>query len=112
MRSITWKYWCAIALLVPLYSWLICVLPPVGAIEFALHMAEKGEHCSSFCEHRTAFEANSVQWHGDVEVCGVPCPLVAPVRAVPCVPLTNFRPPPLTYLIAGALRAPPPFPHS
>lgn len=112
MRPITWKSCCALALLLPIYSWLVCVLPPLGAVEFALHMAEKGEHCFSFCEHHSDLTADPAHAHDAVEVCGMPCPLLVPPRVAPPAPLTVVRPPPLMHLVSGAFRVPPPFPHS
>jgi hypothetical protein len=49
-----WKIGTALLLLLPMYWWMVCVLPPVGTVEFATHMAEEGEHCLSFCEHSSS----------------------------------------------------------
>lgn len=112
MRYITWKSCCALALLLPIYSWLVCVLPPLGAVAFAAHMAEKGEHCFSFCEHHSDVTSDPAHAHEAVEVCDVPCLLPVLLRVAPTAPLIVVRPPPLMHLVSGAFRAPPPFPHS
>ncbi|MBX3346125.1 MAG: hypothetical protein R3B11_04540 [Nitrospira sp.] len=41
----------AFLLLAPLYWWTVCVVPPLGVVEFAAHIVEAGEHCNSFCTH-------------------------------------------------------------
>lgn len=41
----------ALLLLAPLYWWTICVVPPLGVVEFTTHIIESGEHCNSFCAH-------------------------------------------------------------
>lgn len=39
----------ALLWLAPLYWWTICVVPPLGVVEFSAHIIEVGEHCNSFC---------------------------------------------------------------
>ena len=50
-----WKSRTAFLLLLPMYWWMVCVVPPIGAVEFVTHMAEEGEHCLSFCQHPSSF---------------------------------------------------------
>ncbi len=51
LDGMNWKVWTALVLLAPIYWWLVCTVPPFGAVPFTMHMVEKGEHCNSFCEH-------------------------------------------------------------
>jgi hypothetical protein len=46
-----WKTLTALLLVLPIYWWLVCTVPPFGAVALTMHLAEKGEHCSSFCQH-------------------------------------------------------------
>ncbi|PJA79775.1 MAG: hypothetical protein CO149_01675, partial [Nitrospirae bacterium CG_4_9_14_3_um_filter_51_5] len=68
--KMNWKTAIASLLLLPMYWWMVCVLPPVGAVEFATHMAEAGEHCYSFCQHPSFLadfspSASSTSFHID-----------------------------------------------
>jgi len=48
--KMNWKTTNASLLLLSMYWWMVYVLPPLGAVECATHMAEAGEHCYSFCQ--------------------------------------------------------------
>ena len=104
----SWKGRTALLLLLQTYLWLTGVFPPFGAVDFAMHMAEEGEHCYEFCAHPTSLidppqisaPFNTV---GDV--------LAYHERLIALSPypyLARDRPPPLFYSLSHSLRAPPP----
>jgi hypothetical protein len=102
-----WKIGTALLLLLPIYWWMVCVLPPVGAVEFATHMTEAGEHCSSFCEHSSSL----IAFPQPVSMASVQAdkgPASQQVLAL-LAPLTvmDEHPPPQFCSIAHSLRAPP-----
>lgn len=97
----------ALVLLVPLYWWMVCVLPPIGAVEFVTHMAEAGEHCYSFCQHPSP----PVDWPPESAALDLlfdeQAPLPSPVVLLPHRCVRQDRPPPLFYSLSHSLRAPP-----
>ncbi len=103
-----WKIGIAFLLLLPIYWWMVCVLPPVGAVEFATHMAEEGEHCLSFCEHSSSLivflqPASTASFQANEG------PSSQQVLALLAPPLTavDEHPPPQFYSISHSFRAPP-----
>lgn len=101
------KVWTALVLLVPIYWWLVCTVPPFGAVPFTMHMVEKGEHCNSFCEHidsdTTPFLKN-VTFDVLPEMGGAEPPRFAKFSFHP---VARDKPPPCVESSRQYLRAPP-----
>lgn len=102
-----WKTLTALLLLLPTYAWMVCVLPPIGAVEFVAHMAEAGEHCYSFCQHPTPPVDHPPESAALDLLFDRPAPLPAPVVLLPHRWVLQDRPPPLFHSLSHSLRAPP-----
>ncbi|MBL8044805.1 MAG: hypothetical protein JNL86_17995 [Nitrospira sp.] len=100
------KQFGALVLLVPLYWWMVCVLPPVGAVEFVTHMAEAGEHCVSFCQHPSS-PVDQPPQSAVLDTLVDQQAFHAPVGLRPYRRVRQNRPPPLFYSLSRSLRAPP-----
>lgn len=107
LTKMNWKIWTALLLLAPIYWWLICTAPPVGAIPFTMHMVEKGEHCNSFCEH-LASDADPLLKASPFDVLpeAVRSDLPWLIR-LPLDSIVRDRPPPWCGSFQHSLRAPP-----
>lgn len=96
----------AFLLLAPLYWWTVCVVPPLGVVEFTTHIIESGEHCNSFCAH--LFDPLP---HPHL----VRLPLLLGVSDSPLRPLVGWSIPPqaargqpsLSHSVSHGFRAPP-----
>lgn len=101
------KQLAALGLLVPLYWWMVCVLPPIGAVEFVTHMAEAGEHCYSVCPHPSPPVDHPPESAALYAFFDQQAPLPAPVVLLPHRWVLKDRPPPLFHSLSHNLRAPP-----
>jgi hypothetical protein len=102
-----WKILTALLLLLPIYGWMVCVVPPLGAVEFVTHMAEAGEHCYSFCQHPSPPVDHPPESAAPDLLVDHQSPLLAPVVLLPHRCVRQDRPPPLFYSLSHSLRAPP-----
>lgn len=102
-----WKILTALLLLLPIYGWMVCVVPPLGAVEFVTHMAEAGEHCYSFCQHPSPPVDHPPESAAPDLLVDQQSPLLAPVVLLPHRCVRQDRPPPLFYSLSHSLRAPP-----
>ncbi len=101
-----WKL-TALALLLPVYMWCVCVLTPSTAVEFAEHMSEKGEHYDPYGYHVPP-PVEKPDLAGPVQDQSVDLCISAPVcTLLPHPHLARDHPPPLFYSLSHSLRAPP-----
>ena len=107
MRAMNWKILIALVLLLPVWCWTVGLAPLTNPQNFALHMAEEGEHCDPYgCFVPPAVE--KPQLSGSVEALSADLHQSAPVIALlPLDHVARDRPPPLLYSLSHSLRAPP-----
>lgn len=103
-----WKIITASVLLLPIYLWLVCVLPvPASVSEYAEHMATYGEHYEPYGYHVPP-AVEKPQAAGIVENWDADFLIVTSVIAwLPPDHVPRDRPPPLFYSLSHSLRAPP-----
>lgn len=103
-----WKKLTALALLFPVYLWLVGgLLTPAKAVEFAEHMAEEGEHYEPYGYHVSP-QVEKPQVANFLDVVTSDRLLSPPVFLEhPLAHLVRDHPPPLFYSLSHSLRAPP-----
>lgn len=103
-----WKSLTAFVLFLPVWWWVVTVLPPpFGAVEFAMHMAEEGEHCDEFCAHPTSpIDAPQASASFDIPVNEI-AHQEQLIALLPPPHLARDHPPPLFFSLSHSLRAPP-----
>lgn len=107
MRALNWKILTALLLFPAIYLWCGIQIPLDGAVAFATHMAEEGQHCDDSCPHPSPLlekhpESNFAALLSDT--CALDRP---PTALLPCQHLSREHPPPLLCSVSHSLRAPP-----
>ena len=104
----SWKSRTALLVLLPMWWWLVTVLPPpFPMVDFAMHLAEEGEHCDDCCAHPTSLI------HPPQATALFDIPSDEPAyheqlfALLPHAHLARDHPPPLFYSLSHSLRAPP-----
>jgi hypothetical protein len=102
-----WKILTALLLFPTVYFWCGIQIPLSGAVAFAMHMAEEGQHCDDSCPHPSPLvqkqqEPNFAILLSDASLLEIPL-----VALLPSPPLPREHPPPLSYSLGHNLRAPP-----
>ena len=107
--DMNWKNLIAILLLLllPMSWWLTDLLLPHGTIQFAMHMAKKGEHCYDHCSHPVSL-IDEPQETDSAEALWVVCLPEGKLLARRLHPhAVRDHPPPLFYSLSHSLHAPP-----
>lgn len=107
MRALNWKILTALLLFPTVYFWCGIQIPLGGAVAFATHMAEEGEHCDDSCPHPSPLlgkqpESKFAALLTDRSLLEIPL-----VALLPSPHLPREHPPPLFYSLSHSLRAPP-----
>ena len=107
MRVLNWKILTALLLLPAIYFWCGIQIPLGGAVAFATHMAEEGQHCDDSCPHPSPLlekqsESNFAVLQSDT------CLLnISFIALLPTPYTVQEHPPPLFSSLSHSLRAPP-----
>ncbi len=107
MRALNWKILTALLLFPAVYCWCGIQIPLGGAVAFATHMAEEGQHCDDSCPHPSPLlekqqESNFAALLSDTCLLSIPLIVLLPFQH-----LSWEHPPPLFYSLSHSLRAPP-----
>ncbi len=105
--STTWRQFVALALLAPIFSWVVIEPTPHCLRDFAKHMAEMGEHTDPYGYHvPPEIEQPQAASFFDVVIVDVlPAPPLIGIG--PLDHLARDHPPPLFWSLSHSLRAPP-----
>ncbi len=102
-----WKTLIALLLFPAMYVWCGIQIPLGGAVEFATHMAEEGQHCDDHCSHPVSL-IDRPQVTDSVEAVWDLCLPQGQLLARRLHPhAARDRPPPLLCSTSHGLRAPP-----
>ncbi|MGB4068364.1 MAG: hypothetical protein WBK08_10070 [Nitrospira sp.] len=107
MRVLNWKILTALLLLPAIYFWCGIQIPLGGAVAFATHMAEEGQHCDDSCPHPSPLlekqpESKFAALLTNRSILDIPLVALLPPPYLP-----REHPPPLFYSLSHDLRGPP-----
>lgn len=107
MRVLNWKILTALLLFPAVYFWCGIQIPLGGAVAFATHMAEEGQHCDDSCPHPSPLlqkqpEPNFTALLRDTSFLEIPFVVLLSPHHLP-----REHPLPLSYSLSHGLRAPP-----
>jgi hypothetical protein len=107
MRTLNWKILTALLLFPAVYCWCGIQIPLGGAVAFATHMTEEGQHCDDSCPHPSLLiekqpESKFAALLTDRSILDIPLVALLPPPYLP-----REHPPPLFYSLSHDLRGPP-----
>lgn len=102
-----WLKVMTLLLLLPVYWWVVTVIPPFVTQEFTAHILEEGEHCDDCCQHLSSLidkpQPPVLHEFNAFEL----LPFTLLIAVLPLDHVARDRPPPLFYSLSHSLRAPP-----